>query len=96
MGNIEKHHKHALEQLEQAEFSAVSTHARAPPVIGPITKYPQSDGWGRRGEGHSRPVILRLEDLPATPGNIERIREQVRLMNRRLMASGTPFRLKVI
>jgi len=41
-------------------------------------------------------IILRLDKLPATPGNVERIRERVRLLNRRLAASGTPFRLRVI
>ena len=97
MANIEKHPKHPLEQLEQPDFSAVPTHARATHVIGPYIKNHQSDGRGRiPGEERTRPVILRLEDLPATPGNIERIRERVRLLNRRLAASGTPFRLRVI
>ena len=44
----------------------------------------------------SRAVILRLEDLPATPSNLERIRDQVRSLNRRLADSGTPFRLRVL
>jgi hypothetical protein len=48
---------------------------------------------GRDNRGH--PVILRLEDLPATPHNLERIRERVRLLNQRLAASGTPLRLRV-
>ncbi|HOK45900.1 MAG TPA: hypothetical protein PLA43_10880 [Bryobacteraceae bacterium] len=43
-----------------------------------------------------RGIILRLEDLPATPVNLERIRERVRLLNLRLLESGTPFRLRVI
>lgn len=46
--------------------------------------------------GQAPAVILRLEDLPATPGNVERIRERVRQLNRQLADSGTPFRLRVI
>jgi hypothetical protein len=56
----------------------------------------QRNGRGPAGEDRTRPVILRLEDLPATPSNLERIRERVRLLNCRLAASGTPFRLRVI
>lgn len=43
-----------------------------------------------------RGIVLRLEDLPATPLNVERIRERVRLLNQRLLESGTPFRLRVM
>lgn len=43
-----------------------------------------------------QPIVLRLEDLPATPRNLERIRQQVEYLNRRLALSGTPFRLRVI
>ncbi len=95
MANIEKHPKQPLEQLEQADFSAVPTRARSPHLIGRYIKNQQTDDRGRGGEGPTRPVILRLEDLPATPGNVERIRERVRLLNRHLAASGTPFRLRV-
>ena len=47
------------------------------------------------GDG-TQPVVLRLEDLPATPRNLERIRQQVEYLNRRLALSGAPFRLRVI
>ena len=40
--------------------------------------------------------ILRLEDLPATPHNLERVREHVRMLNQQLAASGTPLRLRVV
>jgi hypothetical protein len=40
-------------------------------------------------------IILRLEDLPATPRNLERILERVRLLNERLAESGAPFRLRM-
>src|SRR5574340_1730144 len=95
VANIEKHPKHPLEQLEQADFSAVPTHARAAHLIGRYIKNQQTDGFSRSGEERTRTVILRLEDLPATPSNLARIRERVRLLNRRLAASGTPFRLRV-
>jgi hypothetical protein len=97
VANIEKHPKRPLEQIDQADSSGVPTHARAAHLIGRYIEDHHSDGRGRRsGEERTRPVILRLEDLPATPSNLERIREQVRLLNRRLAASGTPFRLRVI
>lgn len=95
MANIEKHPKHPLEELDQTDFSEVPTHARAAHLIGRYIKNQQSDNRGRTGEDRTRPVILRLEDLPATPSNLDRIRERIRLLNRRLEASGTPFRLKV-
>ena len=96
MANIEKHSKQPLEQLDRADFSEVPTHARAAHLIGRYIKNQQSDHRGRTGDERARPVILRLEDLPATPINLDRIRERVRLLNRHLAASGTPFRLRVI
>ncbi len=96
MANIEKHPKQPLEQLDQADSSEVPMHARAAHLIGRYIKNQQSDHRGRTGEDRTRPVILRLDDLPATPSNLDRIRERVRLLNRRLAASGTPFRLRVI
>jgi hypothetical protein len=47
-------------------------------------------------EERTRVIVLRLEDLPATPCNLERIRERIRLLNRRLADSGTPFQLRVV
>ncbi len=96
MANIEKHPKQPLEQIDQADFSGVPMHARAAHLIGRYIKNRQSDGRGHAREEGARSVILRLEDLPATRSNLERIRERVRLLNRRLAASGTPFRLRVI
>ncbi len=96
MANIEKHQKHPLEQLDQADVSVVPTHARAAQLIGRYIKNQQNDGSGCSREERTRSAILRLEDLPATPSNIARIRKRVRLLNRRLAASGTPFRLRII
>ena len=96
MANIEKHPKQPLEQVDQADSSGVPTCARAAHLIGRYIKNQQSDGRGRSGEARTQPVILRLDDLPATASNLDRIRERIRLLNRRLAASGTPFRLRVI
>lgn len=96
MANIEKHPKPPQEQLDQADFSGVPTRARAAHLIGRYIKNQHSDARGRTGTEHPLPAILRLEDLPATSSNLERIRERVRLLNRRLAASGTPLRLRVI
>lgn len=98
VANLEKHPKGLVEQIEQADFSAVPTHARSPHVLGSYIKNRQDNDCGRvSGREHeAQEVILRLEDVPATPGNIERIRERLRLLNRQLAASGTPFRLRMI
>lgn len=58
----------------------------------------QNNGSGRRTgvEPEPQTIIVRLEDLPATPRNIERIRERVQLWNSRLESSETPFRLRMI
>ncbi len=98
MANIEKHPKPTVEQIDQADSSAVPTRARASHLIGHYIKNRQNDGRGRLfGNEHGTyPVILRLEDLPATPGNLERIRERVRILNRQLAAAGTSFRLRVV
>ncbi len=42
------------------------------------------------------PIIVRLDEVPATARNTARIRERVRLLNQRLAASGTPFQLRVV
>ena len=40
--------------------------------------------------------ILRFEDLPANPDNVERMRDRVRQLNRRLAESGAPFRFRLV
>lgn len=97
MANLEKHLKHPLEQIDQADSSGIPTHARGAHLIGPYIKNHQSDGWGHvSGNERAQSIILRLEDLSATPSNLARIRERIRLLNRRLAASGTPFRLRMV
>lgn len=98
MANIEKHPKHPMEQIDQADFSAVPTCARASHLVGEYIKDRQSDGRSRihGAEDRARAVIVRLEDLPATPHNVERMRERVRALNRMLADSGTPLRLRVV
>lgn len=98
MTNIEKHPKATVEQIDQADASSVPTRARASHLVGRRIKNRHNDGRARLPgeEDRLRPVILRLEDLPATPHNLERIRERVRILNRQLAAAGTPFRLRVV
>jgi len=98
VANVEKHTKATIEQIEQADCSIVPTCARSPRLVGQYTKNRRS---GARlappaAEERPRPVLLRLEALPATPGNVERVRERIRLLNRRLADSGTPLRLRVV
>ena len=95
MANIEKYLKPTMEQIDHADSSEVPTCARASHLIGRYIKNRQNGGRVHREDG-AQPVILRLEDVPATPHNLERIRERVRLLNQRLAASGTPFRLRVV
>jgi hypothetical protein len=42
-----------------------------------------------------QPIVLRLDGLPGTPVNIERIRLRVDELNAELAASGTPFQLRL-
>ena len=43
-----------------------------------------------------KPVIVRLENLPATIQNRKHMRDRVRDLNRILESSGTPFRLRLL
>jgi hypothetical protein len=95
VANIEKHLKPTMEQIDNADSSAVPTCARASHLIGRYTKNRENEGTVNRHDG-AQPMILRLEDLPATPHNLERIRERVRLLNQRLASSGTTLRLRVV
>jgi hypothetical protein len=98
VANLEKHPKRPIEQVEQADFSDVPMHARSPHVLGSYIKNRPDNVRGRVSvpEHEAPAVILRLEDVPATRRNVERIRERIRLLNRQLAASGTPFRLRMI
>lgn len=97
MTNREKHPQRTIRQIDKAEFSAAPTRARSPHLVGSFIKSLRNDVHGRTSEPESgtHAFILRL-DLPATSSNVERIRERVRLLNRRLAASGTPFRLRMV
>jgi hypothetical protein len=98
VANVEKHPKRPVEELEEADSSAVPTRARSPHLVGRYIKNREDHVRGRASgpEHGALAVLLRLEELPATPRNIARIREQVRLLNRQLAASGTPFRLRMV
>ena len=98
MANIEKQQKQPMERIIDAGSSADPTCRRTSHLIGRYMTNQQNDGRvhlrGRDDPG--QPIILRLEDLPATPRNLERIRERVRMLNQQLAASGTPLRLRVV
>jgi hypothetical protein len=98
VANIEKHPKSPMEQIDGADFSAIPTRARASHLIGQYIKNRQNGGRGQVSgvEDGTRAVLVRFKDLPATPRNLERIRERVRLLNRWLADSGTPIRLRVV
>lgn len=49
-----------------------------------------------QAEERVQPALLRLEGVPATPRNLERIGERVDVLNRRLAESGAPFRLRLL
>ena len=42
-----------------------------------------------------QPIVLRLEGVPATPTNVERIRLRVDELNSELAASRVPFRVRL-
>ena len=98
VANIEKHQKHRMEQMVDSGSTADPRRACASHLIGRYISNEQNDCrlqfCGR--EDRRQPVILRLEDLPATPHNFKRIHERVRLLNQQLAASGMPFRLRLV
>ncbi len=98
MANVEKHQKHPMEQIDRADFSEVPTRGRSSRLIGRYIKNRQDRVRNHVLPAEKRPqaILLRLEDTPAAPTNMERIRERVRSLNRRLADSGTPFRLRVV
>jgi len=84
MANIEKHPKQAMEQIDQNDSTAVVASAGASHLHQP------------NGEDRPFPFILRFEDLPASPENVERMGERVRGLNRHLAESGAPFRFRLV
>lgn len=98
MANIEKQQKQPMERIVDAGSSADPTCPRTSHLIGGCMTKQRGDccicSSGRDDSG--QPIILRLEDLPATPHNVERVRERVRMLNQQLAASGTPLRLRVV
>lgn len=98
VANIQKHPKRPIEEVEQADFSPVPTHARSPRLVGHYIKNREKDVRLRasRPRQDAQAVLLRLADVEPTPQNIERIRRRIRLMNQQLASSGKPFRLRMI
>ena len=91
MTDIENH-----ENVTEVRMNRVNSSAAS--MVGRYASKHRNGGSARTGEPDGRPVgvVLRLEDLRATPRNVERIRKRVRLLNRHLAASGTPLRLRVV
>ncbi len=62
----------------------------------PATRFGNPDSQCRTAcGGQAPPFLIRLESIPATPENVERIRKRVEEINNRLCESNTPFRLRV-
>jgi hypothetical protein len=51
---------------------------------------------GSAEKGRLQGLVLRLDSVPETPENRARISERVRVLNRALEESGTPFRLRLL
>ena len=98
MADNEKHPKSTVEEINHGDSSAVSTRARTLHLNGRYIKNRQNECRTQptADEERTHAVILRLDDLPATSHNLQRIRELVRRLNRQLAASGTPVRLRVV
>ena len=96
--NIEKHVKTPAEQLAEAESSLVPTSARGTHLVDRYIKGRRVDQHnGRSAAGPEvPPFVLRLDQLPATPVSLERIRSRVEDINRQLRRSKVPFRLRMV
>ncbi len=98
MANLQKHVKTFLYQSDDSEFDQIPTRARSARMVGRYTKNRRL--WPRRvrkpaEDAAVQPVVIRLE-LKPTPGNLARMEERVRRLNRELEESGTPMRLRMI
>ena len=76
-----------MQLMEQAEPSVAPARAHAPHLM---RQHLPGVEDGRAS------FILRFEDLQANPENVERMRERVRHLSRRLAQSGAPFRLRLV
>jgi hypothetical protein len=96
--NLEKHVKTPAEQLADAESSLVPTCARGTHLVDRYIKGRRVDQHnGRSAAGPEvPPFVLRLDQLPATPVSLERIRSRVEDINRQLRRSKVPFRLRMV
>ena len=96
--NLEKHVKTPAEQLADAESSLVPTCARGTHLVDRYIKGRRVDQHnGRSAAGPEvPPFVLRLDQLPATPVSLERIRSRVEDSNRQLRRSKVPFRLRMV
>jgi hypothetical protein len=96
VANIEKHLKFRVE-IDKADSNVIPMRERGTHLVGRSINGCQNDDHAHppHNEVHAR-VILRLDELPATPRNLERIRERIRVLNERLAGSGTPLRLRII
>lgn len=53
---------------------------------------------GENGDGEcaAKPILVRLEQLPATAENVARVRARIAQINQRLDDSGVPLRLRLV
>lgn len=98
MANIEKHPKQTMKRIYQTDFDAVPTSRHESHPIGQDLENGDNTAAGHlpAAEDSATSFILRLEDLPASPDNLERVRERVRRLYRRLAESSAPFRVRVV
>src|ERR1041385_8011446 len=75
MMKLEKHENVTEERIDRANSSAVPMGAGAAPTVGRYVRDHRNGGSARASAPDGRPfgVILRFEDLRATPPNIKRI-----------------------
>ncbi|HWR53637.1 MAG TPA: hypothetical protein VN428_21185 [Bryobacteraceae bacterium] len=95
MANLEKYVATFLYESDDSGFDQIPTRARNARVPGRNRNKPQARPERRLPDTAAQPVIIRLE-LEATPGNVARMEERVRRLNRELEESGAPVRLRMI
>lgn len=96
MANLEKYVATFLYESDDSGFDQIPTRARNARVPGRNRNKPQGPPVRRPvADTAAQPVVIRLE-LEATPGNVARMEERVRRLNRELEESGAPVRLRMI
>jgi hypothetical protein len=65
-------------------------------LVEPLMKPMSEREENARAAQNPPAIVVRLREMPATPGNLDRIRNRVHELNRELAHAGAPFRVRLM